>query len=83
MNVIATLRTHTDKMSTDMLIEALQHLDSAPMGPDEKCVRAAMLETLEARYPAVEPYMVAWSEDMSTIDNYTEALVKAIEAVTR
>lgn len=83
MTTLGTLRTHTDTMPTDTLLQAVALLDHDHATPDERIVRAAMFETLEARYPAVDPIMEAWTLDLDNTLTYAQALTHAIAEVTR
>ncbi len=83
MTILDTLRAKTDTMPTDTLLEAVALLDKAETTEDERIVRAAMFETIEARFPAVEPIMEAWALDLDSTATYAQALAAAIVEVTR
>lgn len=83
MNVLDTIRTHTDTLDTATLIEGIAILDKPGTTADERTVRCAMFQTLEARYPAVDPIMEAWAMDLESTATYAQALTAAIAEVTR
>lgn len=83
MAIIETLRSHTDNMSTETLLEGIALLDKTTATGDERLVRAAMFQTLEARFPAVEPIMNQWAEDLESTTTYAQALAAAVAEVTR
>lgn len=82
MSVLAALRTHTDNLSTATLLEGIGLLDKPDTSPDERAVRAAMFQTLEARFPAVDPIMDAWADDLEATTTYAQALTAAIAKVS-
>ena len=82
MSILATLRTHTDTLDTATLLEGIALLDKPDTTPDERTVRAAMFQTLEARFPAVDPIMDAWADDLEATTTYAQALTAAIAQVT-
>lgn len=83
MAIIETLRGQTDTLSTDTLLEGIALLDKAATTEDERLVRAAMFQTLEARFPAVEPVMNEWAEDLEATTTYAQALAAAIAGVAK
>lgn len=82
MSILATLRTHTDTLDTATLLEGIAILDKPDTTPDERMVRAAMCETLEARFPAAEPIMEEWTMNLESTLTYAQALTAAIAEVT-
>lgn len=83
MSILATLRTHTDTLDTATLLKGIALLDRTDTTPDERMVRAAMFETLEARFPAAEPIMEEWTMNLDSTLTYAQALTAAIAEVTR